>query len=66
MTGPELAMPSRITAGAVVYARDVNRVSAFYAGVVGLEVRSQRPPTPCLSLRGPVMRSDLPSERRLT
>ena len=31
-------MPPRITAGAVVYARDVNRVSPFYAGVVGLEV----------------------------
>lgn len=43
MTGPELAMPSRITAGAVVYARDVNRVSAFYAGVVGLEVRHSEP-----------------------
>ena len=31
-------MPSPITAGAVVYAKDVARVSSFYAQVVGLEV----------------------------
>jgi predicted enzyme related to lactoylglutathione lyase len=32
------AMPSPITAGAVIYAKDLPRVSAFYAEVVGLEV----------------------------
>jgi len=31
-------MPSAITAGAVVYAKDLSRVSAFYAAVVGLSV----------------------------
>ena len=31
-------MPSPITAGAVVYAKDLPRVSAFYAAVVGLRV----------------------------
>lgn len=31
-------MPSPITVGAVVYAKDVPRISAFYAKVVGLAV----------------------------
>ena len=31
-------MPTQISAGAVVYAKDLARVSEFYANVVGLEV----------------------------